>query len=384
MPLLVVPRGFQVSEYQYYEFLAVDKPLDERQQAQVRALSTRAHITSTSFVNEYHWGDFRGRPDALMKTHYDAFLYYANFGSRRLMLRLPRRLLDLDVAESYCPVEEIGDNLLIDLESGDESGDWDGEAGHGRLASIIGVRAELASGDLRALYLAWLLAVQDEEIEDDEVEPPVPANLGKLSASLTSLVDFLRIDEDLLAIAAAGSEQATVHEPSEPELVHWIAGLPEDVKDAWMLRVAKGDQVQVELMRAFRGESKPAVGTRTAGELLAAAHARRSAMEMLAEQKKARERALREEKAAVAREARLDELAFRTEEAWSDVSDLIDTKKPADYDRAVTILRDLRAVEERTGEVDSFVRRFLVLRQQHLRKPSLMQRFERARLTAPG
>jgi hypothetical protein len=41
-----------MSEYQYYEFLAVDRPLDERQQAEVRALSTRARITATSFTNE--------------------------------------------------------------------------------------------------------------------------------------------------------------------------------------------------------------------------------------------------------------------------------------------------------------------------------------------
>jgi len=48
-----------MSEYQYYEFLAVDRPLDHRQQAEVRSLSTRASITATSFVNEYHWGNFR-------------------------------------------------------------------------------------------------------------------------------------------------------------------------------------------------------------------------------------------------------------------------------------------------------------------------------------
>jgi ABC-type transporter lipoprotein component MlaA len=41
-----------MSEYQYYEFLAVDHPLDERQQAEVRALSSRARITATSFTNE--------------------------------------------------------------------------------------------------------------------------------------------------------------------------------------------------------------------------------------------------------------------------------------------------------------------------------------------
>lgn len=49
-----------MSEYQYYEFVALDRPLDDRQQAEVRALSTRAHITATNFVNEYHWGSFWG------------------------------------------------------------------------------------------------------------------------------------------------------------------------------------------------------------------------------------------------------------------------------------------------------------------------------------
>jgi hypothetical protein len=51
-----------MSEYQYYEFLTIDRPLDHRQQTEVRALSTRATITATRFVNEYHWGDLRGDP----------------------------------------------------------------------------------------------------------------------------------------------------------------------------------------------------------------------------------------------------------------------------------------------------------------------------------
>lgn len=51
-----------MSEYQYYEFLALDRPLDARQQNEVRGLSTRARVTATTFVNEYHWGNFRGDP----------------------------------------------------------------------------------------------------------------------------------------------------------------------------------------------------------------------------------------------------------------------------------------------------------------------------------
>jgi hypothetical protein len=41
-----------MSEYQYYEFLAVDRPLTETEQDEVREFSSRATITDTSFLNE--------------------------------------------------------------------------------------------------------------------------------------------------------------------------------------------------------------------------------------------------------------------------------------------------------------------------------------------
>jgi hypothetical protein len=50
-----------MSEYQYYEFLAFDRPLDARQQDEVRALSTRARSTppasSTSTAMELSLGE---------------------------------------------------------------------------------------------------------------------------------------------------------------------------------------------------------------------------------------------------------------------------------------------------------------------------------------
>lgn len=118
-----------MSEYQYYEFLAVDRPLDARQQAEVRALSTRARITATGFTNEYHWGAFRGDPRRMMERYYDAHLYVANWGTHRMMLRLPRAVLGLDAVERYCVdggVEAwvFGKHLILDFTSEDEGGDW--------------------------------------------------------------------------------------------------------------------------------------------------------------------------------------------------------------------------------------------------------------------
>jgi hypothetical protein len=58
-----------MSEYQYYEFQAVDRPLGEREMRALRRLSTRATITPTSFVNTYNFGDFRGNPSLLMAKY---------------------------------------------------------------------------------------------------------------------------------------------------------------------------------------------------------------------------------------------------------------------------------------------------------------------------
>jgi len=49
-----------MSEYQYYEFQAIDRPLTQEEMEELRAYSTRARITRTSFVNDYSWGRFKG------------------------------------------------------------------------------------------------------------------------------------------------------------------------------------------------------------------------------------------------------------------------------------------------------------------------------------
>jgi hypothetical protein len=63
-----------MSEYQYYEFAAVDRPLTAEDMRRLRALSSRATITPTRFSNFYTWGDFKGDPAVLMDQYFDAFV----------------------------------------------------------------------------------------------------------------------------------------------------------------------------------------------------------------------------------------------------------------------------------------------------------------------
>jgi hypothetical protein len=59
-----------MSEYQYYEFQALDRPLTPKQMSELRAVSSRAQITPGSFVNVYNWGDFKGDPTRWMERYF--------------------------------------------------------------------------------------------------------------------------------------------------------------------------------------------------------------------------------------------------------------------------------------------------------------------------
>ena len=381
--------GGPVSEYQYYEFVALDQALTAKQQGELRAVSSRGRITSSGFVNDYQWGDLKADPAKWMERYFDAHLYLANWGTRRIMLRLPKAALAPATAEAFCVGESAGcwstrTHVILDLRSEDEDGDeewWDEE---GRLAAIVPARAELAGGDRRLLYLAWLLCVQNRELDDDVPEPPVPAGLAKLSGPLQALADFLRLDPDLLDAGAAASRPLVEKNPSAAQLRRWVAGLPVAEKDDLLLRVLHGDAglLRSELLRQFHGvtEDPPAGDGRTAGDLLAAAEERWAVRQQQKREREASERQRREEAAVAAREQRLDELARNPVRSWNQVDELIATKRPKDYDAAVTLLLDLQALAVREGEIFEFAEQMTQLRERHARKPSLIDRFDRAGL----
>ena len=74
-----------MSEYQYYEFIAIDEPLTPKQMAELRACSSRANITPTGFVNEYHWGDLKGDPVDWMRRFFDATCLCGKLVHRRFL-----------------------------------------------------------------------------------------------------------------------------------------------------------------------------------------------------------------------------------------------------------------------------------------------------------
>jgi hypothetical protein len=117
---------------------------------------------------------------------FDAFLYFANWGSRRFMLRLPTKLLDLKTAASYCAGQNFSchqkdDHIVLCFESDLEDYEWD--EGKSWLASLVPLRSDLMRGDHRLCTSVRLLAVNSKKFPTTLRSRPW-RRLGKLNAAL--------------------------------------------------------------------------------------------------------------------------------------------------------------------------------------------------------
>ncbi|MGD0776492.1 MAG: hypothetical protein ABSC05_27065 [Candidatus Solibacter sp.] len=379
-----------MSEYQYYEFRATDRPLTDQEMASLRAISSRAHITSASFVNVYNYGDFRGDPEALMEKVFDAFLYVANWGTHSLMLRLPKRTLGSRECAPFRAGESLrvwckGEHTILCLSVHEAETGW--EEGEGWIDSLLPIRAELLRGDLRALYLGWLVGVQSEDVDGDVPEPPVPAGLRDLSPALRSLVQFLDIDTDLLEAAAELSVDQELAAPPSEMLSSWIATLPEQEKNGLLFRIASGKDphIGIDLIRRFQKECPDAAvtvspGSRTAGELLAEADRLAEERTRRDEERKRMEQEREAQHRAAERAQYLDALEAREAQSWDEVNTLVATKRQKEYLSAVTLLTDLRDLANRKGSPAIFQERLRSLCTLHASKPSFMRRLKDAGL----
>jgi hypothetical protein len=368
-------RKALVSEYQCYEFVAVDRPLTWTEMAELRAISTRAEITPTRFWNEYQWGNLKADPAKLVERYFDAHMYFANWGTHRLMLRVPVKRVDAKALRAYfvgdtAHAKIAGDDLILDLLSEDEEPSYYEES-QGSLGALVTLRTELMRGDLRVAYLAWLLAVQAADVPETEREPPVPSGLSDLTAAQAAMVGFLRIDEDLISAAAEGSTGET---DDRPALREWVLALPPRAKDAWLKRAVDNPDLALggELLRTLRAGTKPGHvdRRRTVAELLANIETHRERRE-----RAEAERAAKAKKAAeAAQDKRLDGLAKRVNVAWKELESLVERSA---YDDAIKLAIDLRDLAKRDGSAAPFATSFEEMRKRQLRRRGFFDRWKR-------
>jgi hypothetical protein len=382
-----------MSEYQYYEFVAIDEPLTPKQMAELRSRSSRANITPTSFVNEYQWGDLKGDPVDWMRKYFDAHVYVANWCTCCLYLRVPKDAFDAGTlqvfeTESVFSVDDTKTHWLLEwtLSENDNYDRFAEEDGRGWMGRLTPLRDELLRGDMRSLYLGWLAAVSTGEVDDEATEPPPPPGLSRLTAAQRSLAEFLEVDEDLLTAAGLSDQQAVKSDSrSDAKLDAWIAELPTADNAAMLKLLLTGHAQQAERrlrlrylawQREQRPKGEAELRRRTVAELqtLAVSAAETRKKQEAAQRKRA------EAEWQAKRETYLRTLAADFDRCWQVADKRAERGIASAYEEVKCTIVDLSEAYTLCASRTDFERKLVQFMARHGKRGALVRRLAEAGL----
>ncbi len=377
-------RG-NMSEYQYYEFAAIDRPISDEGLHYARRCSSRAIVSRVRWQNTYHFGDFGGSVDTLLK-HYDAHFYIANWGTVRLGLAVPKGAIALKSIEPYLrrgkryentlTVKETGDRCILYWERSEEESYWDTE-GEGLIDRLTGIREELLRGDYRALFLGWLADFHPDEVLESDGKsgsiPPIPAGLAQLGPALKALIEHFPVDPDALAVAAGLSEAAT---QGRIAMAAVLETLSISEMRALLARVAEGGGAGVmgELNRLTHPPALP-----PAGQAMTCRELAEKAIQGRTIRKKKEAAAAREarERKAGRRKQHLASIMQQAATIWSGLEPLMAEKTASTYDQVATHLRDLSDAHAQAGDSASFQQQLDAFRDRYANRPAMLRRIDK-------
>lgn len=368
-----------MSEYQYYEFQTIDRPLTTKEQTEIKKLSSRVQLTSTQAIFLYNYGDFRGDPEKVLAQYFDMMFYIANWGTWQLMFRFPRAIADPKWFQPYdlpdtSTISTTSKHLILNIHITEEEGIGGWLEGEGWLSRLLPLRDDLLRGDLRLLYLVWLRSapyLAGYALDDDPIEPPIPPNLGKLSEPLQAFIELVELDPDWVAAAAQESPHQQV--ASEPPLENWLPELSEAEKQEFLLKLARREpQVDLQLINRL----KELAGITQSRHQLTPGQRRLSELAEIADRLKAKRNQKEQNAARKKRIQELDALVPKEAQTWKRVVELIELKQAKPYDEATALLKDLRDLAKHQGRSPEFIQRFEALKSNYQNRPALVTRFK--------
>lgn len=360
-----------MSEHQYYEFRAVDRPLTDAELSFAEGQSTRADVSRWSFCNEYHYGEFRGDVHGLLRRGFDVHLHYANFGIRTVAFRLSAGLpLPKSVWKAYIDSGELewipdqkGPGGILSLSPFHEATTIDEISDpHEYMDDLVVVRERLLSGDLRAFYALWLCAAFDDQVDRRAVvEPPVPGGLANSLDLFGPLLEFFGLDPLLLVAASEGTPKAPEPVSIAVKCQDWVERQTSAEAKQWLRRFLTEDlhAVKAEVLTGIRKSSESSDWPTTSlgrklEELLYRTDELRAEHEAKEKKKLAALAKRKAEEEERERQKRMKEM-LKDPKAWLlKATKLVEQRSTSNYRAAADILADLReAIGGSKGETMS-------------------------------
>ncbi|MEG3439834.1 hypothetical protein V0288_22085 [Pannus brasiliensis CCIBt3594] len=370
-----------MSEYQYYEFQAIDRSLTAEERATIDRLSRRVKSSATKASFIYSHGDFPGDPKDVLAAYFDIMYYIANWGTQQLLFRFPKSSIDPASIEPYLVEGCIELSFhkewaILDWEFHQEEGFDYWIEGEGTLAELVDLRREILQQDYRGLYLAWLNAITVSEeyadIDPDSLEPPVPLGLQELSPAQKAFIHIFDVEESLVAIARSASTKQTAI--SEKSLLQAIPRLSTAEQRNFLERLAKGEP---NLSIAFQQKLREIVAAPSTPD-----RTRRTVQELLDRSSEWTRETERQQKAeAKAKRIQdLQALAKREPQVWEEIEFLLQKTRAQNYDRAVQLLVQLRDLAELQNSLPSFQNKIEDIRERYSRRAGFLSRLRAASL----
>lgn len=364
-----------MSEYQYFEWQAIDRLLTEQEVDEVAGLSSHMDVVSSAqAVVTYSWGDFKHDAKKVLLKYFDAALYFTNWGSRQLMFRFPADAIDIEQIEAYCLLDQIsitvsGEYAVLDFDFGEEAPD--DEMLDFSLAPFLALREQIMQGDYRALYLAWLTAIGNDAMDEslDDREPPVPAGLKTLSAGLREFTRFISLDPFVTQAAQAGS--SPLKPVTDTALLKALPALTRDECEDYLRQMLQNPRPAANALRkrltqlAGIEQRADASGRRTAAEMYHTAE-----RFQIADQK--RKQADSERK----RVEQMEDLARTEPSVWAAVEKRLLEKNAKAYDAAIVLVIQLRDLASYKNMPVEFQQRLDGIKQRYSNRPAFMERLK--------
>ena len=148
-----------MSEYLYYEFCKLDKPISKECRDEMKALSKRAKLNTHGVQYTYNYGDFSGNKVELLAKYFDVFFHNTNFGDLVLMFRYDPVEINFEVIKPHLlryvvDYKQINGQIIITLTVNNQNGGFDGWLeGEDLLAELLPLYDELKNGNDQILQI---------------------------------------------------------------------------------------------------------------------------------------------------------------------------------------------------------------------------------------